>query len=166
MALLAGVWSVHDVDDVEKLLRRAINRSGHASRLRPHETDDLLSFLFEVAWRESLRFDAGRGSVSFGTLLFTTAQRRIIDFYRKEHGRTRWQFRDHTYERERPQLISFDEAYRGGLVEALTTVEGDREADLDPAFAGLLRDRDRHRPADLAELGLAQPEVAARRPGR
>ena len=93
--------------NVEVLLRKAVDRSPHVQGLRPHELDDLLAVLLEVAWRVSDTYDPGRGS--FSTVLYTAAQRRIIDFLRTARGRTRWQFDDRTYEHELPTVVGLDQ---------------------------------------------------------
>jgi hypothetical protein len=55
--------------------------------LRPVERDDLRAELFALAWQLSERYDRERG---FSTFLYSAAQRRTVDFVRRERGRTRW----------------------------------------------------------------------------
>src|SRR5215208_5954027 len=61
--LLNQRWSLHEVDDVEALLIRAVSRSRYADGLRPDERDDLVTYLFEFAWKLSQKFDPERGSL-------------------------------------------------------------------------------------------------------
>jgi DNA-directed RNA polymerase specialized sigma24 family protein len=94
--------------------------------------------LFEVAWRAADRYDAERGSVTFATFLYATAQRRIVDYLRSSRGRTRWQFAGHTYERERPQVVSLDELDSVG--ESHSRGAGDSATDCASSLGGLLAD--------------------------
>src|SRR5215208_5778349 len=81
--LLNQRWSLHDVGDVEALLIRAVSRSRYADGLRPDERDDLVTYLFEFAWKLSQKFDPERGS--FAVFLYGAAQRRIIDWHRSRY---------------------------------------------------------------------------------
>jgi DNA-directed RNA polymerase specialized sigma24 family protein len=147
------------VDDVEALLAKAVSRSRFAASLRADERDDLLAWLFEVAWKLSETFDPNRGS--FSSFLYCAAQRRAIDWQRS-HYRTRWQFAGRTYERPRPQLLSLDDGDNrdllGGTVRARTS---DSSAGWDSDLGGFLGERDRSRSRDHQTLGLKPPRRAA-----
>jgi DNA-directed RNA polymerase specialized sigma24 family protein len=153
VALLNQRWSLHDVDDVEALLARAVSRSRFAASLRADERDDLLAWLFEVAWKLSESFDPSRGS--FSGLLYGAAQRRTIDWQRSCY-RTRWQFAGRTYERPRPTLVPLDT----GLDGALGSWPGDPADGGDLGLAGVLGSGDRQRARDLETLGIEQPRRA------
>ena len=81
------------------------NRSG--LELSYHDAEDLQAFLVVEAWQLSERFDTTRGG-SFPTYATTTLQRRCIDWNRQRLGRTVRKFRDRTYERQLPQLVSYE----------------------------------------------------------
>ena len=157
MALLSRPLRLHDVADVEALMARAIERSGHTGTLRPHQRDDLLTYLVEVAWELSLRWEPDRGGPNFGVFAYVTGQRRIIDWFRAEFGRSRWQWAGHSYERERPDLVLLDD----GLVDALPAGTGDPALDSSPDLRGLLDAGDRQEARDYLALGLDPPRRAA-----
>jgi DNA-directed RNA polymerase specialized sigma24 family protein len=159
MALLPRPWHLHDVNDVERLLVRAVARSRFADDLSREEHADLVADLFRVAWQLADSFDPARGS--FSTYLYSSAQRRAIDWFRRERGRTIWKFDGgNTHTRERPQFVSIDDTYPG-LVRTLAEVDGDPAASGDPDLAGLLGAGDGSRSRDLATLGLRAPRRAA-----
>ncbi len=162
MALLSRPLQLHDALDIEALMWKVIDGSGPAAGLRQHERQDLCAYLIGVAWECSLTYNPKRGSSSFSTFVFITAQRRIIDFVRRERGRTKWTWADgRKYERERPQLVSLDGPEHHRLGDALAAGDGDLEVGSDSDFGGLLGARDRTRAADYEELGLRPPRRAA-----
>jgi hypothetical protein len=94
------------------------------------------------------------GGLSFSTLAGTTLRLRVVDWKRRHHGRTRWQFSDRVYERERPQLVSLDTDDPDGapLASILGTRAGDPAADCDPDLERLLGTRDSSRARDYETL--------------
>jgi len=150
MALLPQPWPLHDVDDVEALLARAVSRSSFVGDLLPDERDDLLASLFAVAWQLADNFDPARGR--FSTVLYVASQRRAVDWLRATRGRTRWVFGDGSvHERERPVVVSLDER---------------RERGLDDADAGVVLDDAGDRVADLLGVLRARARPPAGYPGR
>jgi DNA-directed RNA polymerase specialized sigma24 family protein len=149
--------SLHDVVDVEKFCFTIAERSGIDNW---SDKEDLAAYLVETCWRLSLSFEPG--GITFSTFAGTTLRRRVVDFQRKQHGRTRWTRSDgYVYERPRPKFVSLDGAERDQLEHALPEIPGDRETDRDATFRGLLADRDRHRVRDLYEMGLEPDRRAA-----
>jgi DNA-directed RNA polymerase specialized sigma24 family protein len=157
--LLTQRWSLHDVGDVEALLIRAVSRSRYADGLRPDERDDLVTYLFEFAWKLSQKFDPERGS--FAVFLYGAAQRRIIDWHRSRY-RTRWAFKDRVYERKLPEFVSLDHGDDGGqLGGTVDEGSGAHAPGWDSGLGGILREADRHRAADIEILGLRSARRAA-----
>jgi DNA-directed RNA polymerase specialized sigma24 family protein len=151
VALLNQRWALHDVDDVEALLVKAVSRSRFAASLRADDHDDLITWLFEVAWKLSGSFDPNRGS--FSNFLYCAAQRRAIDWQRSRY-RTKWQFAGgRTYERLRPTLVPFD----ARVDDALGSGAGDPANSGDLGLAGVFDGGDRQRIRDLETLGLRSP---------
>ena len=97
----------------------------------------------------SERFDAERTGKNFSGYALHILRQRVIDWDRKRLGRTKWQFKDKTYERPRPQLVSLDadDSLRDRLESSV-------------ARSGL--DDDAHRLADE----LRTLDKRSRRPGR
>jgi hypothetical protein len=108
--------------------------------------DDAIAFLLEVAVRADRTYDPARGP--WEPFLRWKVSLGVVDFYRRELGRTRWAFgpdADHThagstYERERPDVLSLDYQHgEGELDGALAREQGDFEAgdiDLRRVLAG------------------------------
>lgn len=149
--MLAGKFALYDCDDVEALAERVVALSGLT--LSWHEREDLTTYLIETAWQLSLRFDADRLD-SFGAFAWNVLRLRTTDWLRQRRGRTRWQFADSTYERERPTLVSFD----ARLVELVAEGAGDFADGGDLSLAGVLDAGDRQRAWDLELLGLEPPQ--------
>lgn len=156
MALLNGVWQLHDVDDVEALLRAALSACEFAAGLRPHERDDCVAYLLEVAWESAEQFRPDVGRVSFSTLLTRRARQRAVDWFRRERGRTAWKFAGRVHERRLPQFVGFD-----GLDEAHPALASNPEASGDSDWRGLLDERGRRRARDYDLLGLEPPPRVA-----
>ena len=155
MGLLNGRLQLHDLRDTEALAWSAIR--AHRLHLNPGERESLAAYLIAEVWRASLRYDPSRGS--FATLAGTIAHRRVVDWLRLEFGRSSWQFHDHSYERERPVVVSLD-TDEGRLAATLAKRESDREADRDPLFDGVLDEGDRATAWDYELLGLEAPRRA------
>jgi hypothetical protein len=140
VSLLGRPWALRDVDDVEAFARRIpeakLQRRG--AHLRPDLHDEAVCFLLEVAVKADRAYDATYGG-SFEQYLGSKISLGV-DFYRKELGRTRWQFRDSLHTRERPDLVSLDaESSEGELGDALIGSTGEFEAgrlDIERALAG------------------------------
>jgi hypothetical protein len=169
VALLSSRWQLHDVDDVEGLLRKAIADSGTA--LTPHDLDDLLGELFEFAWKLAAKYDPGRGS--FSTFLYGSVRRQGISAWLRRPlertgrtgftgGRTVWRFGgERVHERRPRQFVSFDGGDSDGLDAALGTGAGDPPIGSGSACDGLLVSGDRQRARDLRTLGLKAPRRVA-----
>jgi hypothetical protein len=110
--------------------------------------------LFRLAWELSERYDAGQGR--FASFVYSAAQRRTVDFVRRERGRTRWTFGDHTYQRTLPTMVTLDDR----LDEADTRSGVDPARDSDPDLERLLATGDSQRP-ELADLGSSRSTRAA-----
>jgi hypothetical protein len=151
VALLGGRLEIFDLRDVEGMVWSVIGSSKHLY-LNTQQRESLATYLVEEVWRCSLRFDSDQ--CSFSTLAGTVARRRVVDWLRLEFGRSRWQFRGHTSERETPELISLDDLDGDRLDEALATWSGDSETDRDQIDGGVFGDRDRRRARDLELMGL------------
>lgn len=125
MALLSRPLQLHDVQDVEAHVWRTISSSTHVAGLRPHEREDLCAYLIGLAWELSIAYNPARGRVTFSSFLGTTARLRIIDWVRKERGRSKWTFSDgRVHERPPVRLVSLDadDSIRDRLERALSGV--------------------------------------------
>jgi DNA-directed RNA polymerase specialized sigma24 family protein len=98
--------------------------------LDAHRREDLLAYCVSELWLASRRYDGSRYP-DFTTFARAVARRRAIDWLRSDLGRTRWAFRDHVCERERPHVLSLD---AGSLGPELGSALGSRS--LDPAECG------------------------------
>jgi hypothetical protein len=161
--VLNGTLALFDAEDVEALCSRALDDSlrSSSSFLRPHEREDALAFLVSEIWRLSLRFEPARGG-SFERLAYRTARSRYVDWLRQRYGRTRWQFSDQVYERERaePVELDLDGAGRDRLDDALGGWAGDNAADRAALVDGLLAGRDRQFARDADTLRAAARRLA------
>jgi DNA-directed RNA polymerase specialized sigma24 family protein len=143
---------------VEGLIASAIASSAQVADLRPHEHEDLCAYLIGVARELSIAYNPARGRVSFSSFLGTTARLRIIDWVRKERGRSKWSWSNgKSYERERPRLVSVDadDSLRDRLDETVAARTSDPSADSSRDLAGFLEDGDRERARDRDALGLS-----------
>jgi DNA-directed RNA polymerase specialized sigma24 family protein len=149
MSLLSRPLQLHDVEDVEAHVWRTISSSADVAGLRPHERDDLCAYLIGVAWELGPAYDPARGRVTFSSFLGTTARLRIINWIRKERGRSKWSWSNgRSYERERPRVLSL-EAELDSVVDALGPGTGDPPPDSDEDLGRLFAERDRARARDL-----------------
>jgi DNA-directed RNA polymerase specialized sigma24 family protein len=148
--LLNQPWALHDVADVEALLVKVVRHSPFAGKLTRDDRDDLLCWLFEVAWKLSLAFDRDRGS--FSGFLYSSARLQAIEWQRRRY-RTVWKFRDRTYTRPRVDLVSLN-GTGDSLAESLAAIDRDLEDGGGPACSGLLANGDSTRARDLGVLGL------------
>jgi hypothetical protein len=146
---------LHDVDDAAKFVAAIATRSG--LKLSYHDREDLEQFLLVECWKLSRE---RQWRSSFAGCFAPILRLRVVDWQRQRFGRTRWQFSGHTYERERPQLVSLDDARRDQLGASLAAGTSDPPASSDPDLERLLGARDRERAWDYAELGLDPPRRA------
>jgi hypothetical protein len=109
VSLLGRPWALREVNDVEAFARSILDAKleRRGAHLRPDIYDDAIGYLLEVAFRADRSYDASRGG-SFERYLGWKTSVGLVDFYRLELGRTRWQFSDSLHERERPDLLSID----------------------------------------------------------
>src|SRR5919109_4599565 len=107
VSLLGRPWTLRDVEDVEAFARSILEAKlqGRGARLRTDVHDDAIAYLLEVAVRADRSYDASR-CASFETFLGWKFATGVVDFWRRELGRTRFVFSGYTYERERPELLS------------------------------------------------------------
>jgi DNA-directed RNA polymerase specialized sigma24 family protein len=155
---------LHDVDDTQRFVATIVNGSG--LELSWSDRQDLEQSLLVVAWEISLSYEPGRIRKGFSTWAGIILRRRIVDWQRAKLGRTKWQFRNpdgsiRTYERERPQLVPFDDSARDRLEQNQPEGAGDSAAGGDLSLAGLDSEGDRQRARDLELLGLEPPRGAA-----
>jgi hypothetical protein len=155
--LLSRPWTLLDIDDTEAFVGAIIRRSGFT--LSHHDEQDLVAYLLETIWQLSERYDGSQGS-RFSAWAKLTLQRRTIDWYRAQFGRTVCKYAGRVYERPaRPRPLSLDivNPDHDQLGDALTTGGSDRSPDWDSLDGWLYRDRDRERAQDYATLGLEPP---------
>src|SRR5438132_3110894 len=109
--MLNGNLELHDIRDVEGFCGRIIDRA--RLELSHQDNEDLWAYLIETTWELSLRFEPG--DLKFSTYATHTLRRRLVDWQRRDGGRTRWQFADRTYERELPRFVEIDDQLPGSL---------------------------------------------------
>jgi hypothetical protein len=102
--LLGAKYSLYDVDDAEGFCAQLAGRAG--LELSYHEREDLLAFLISTCWQLSTKYEPG--GMAFSTYATYTLKLRIVDWQRAKKGRSKWQFKDSTYERPRAHLVSLD----------------------------------------------------------
>ena len=92
MALLSRPESIHDVDDIEAhcraTIRRALGRNG--GYLTIDQSEELLAYLLTIAFRLKDRYDPTRSTLSFSTFCSQICGKRVVDWYRKELGDSRY----------------------------------------------------------------------------
>jgi DNA-directed RNA polymerase specialized sigma24 family protein len=154
-SVLGSPLVLHDVHDTQALCRRIIQRA-HLE-LTHYDEEDLHAYLVATCWELSPTTPAPWHS-SFSGWVTPLLRLSIIDWKRKRHGRTRWQYASHTYERPRPQLVSIDELDPVRGFDAAG--EGDREADRFASRGGLVAAGDGEAAGDLERIR----ELAARLP--
>jgi hypothetical protein len=158
VSLLGRRWQLEDIDDVERFCATLAGDVG--ANLSWHERDDLLAHLLTTTWELHTRWDRER-SPSFCQYARYVLRLRIVDHVRKERGRTRWSWSDHTYTREQPTLVSLElpignspSGERVRLGDTLGEVDGDPADSRSPALARLLGGGANQRARDLETLGL------------
>jgi hypothetical protein len=167
-----------DVEDLCQRVARNYCRRTNA-RLPVADMDDLVCYLIETAWELSERFNPTTTTSRFANYAYSILSLRCVDWTRQHTyaGRTRWQFKGRTYEREAVVPISLDAAttvngdgYR--LVDTVADhrgdVEGDRVAALEWFDLAGCREQDRdydrlRQEADRRGQGRARSQAAERR---
>jgi hypothetical protein len=153
---------LHDIDDTEAFVGAIVSRSG--LDLSYHDREDLQQFLLGECWRLSLVYRRGDPHYGPRFALYATGilRLRVVDWSRKRLGRTRWQFKDKTYERPRAELVSLDadDAGDSGVEPALAGSGLDRgERELADELR-LLRERSRPPVGYLEEVRRGLPRRA------
>lgn len=131
--MLQGKLELWDIRDVEQFVNTIIQRA--RLDLNHHDREDLAAFLIETTWELSLRYQPG--GITFSTWAGNTLRLRIVDHTRNREGRTKWTFSTHTYQRERPQVVSLDTE----LASTIATPHRDNPTNRTPDLARLLRTR-------------------------
>jgi hypothetical protein len=153
--ILNGVLPLHDVRDTEQLCWAVVARS--RLNLPQDQRESLCSYLIETAWELSLRYEPGRRSTNnFAGWATVQLRLRVIDWIRKEYGRTKWHSKGQAYERKNPEFLSFDadSSDRNQLDAAIGTWDGNLEASWDPTLERLDAGRSSARSGDLRTLGI------------
>jgi hypothetical protein len=102
-----GTVDLHGTDGEQLAARVLTAYCRRKGELNPSDREDALAYLVATGWELSLTFDPERG-VPFDSYAYSILSLRVTDWLRKDEGRTRWQFAGHTYERERPKVLSLD----------------------------------------------------------
>ena len=114
--MLNGNLSLHGVD-AEKLARKVLHDALRARNIVLDEfrREDLLQDLVITAWELAQRYDANQDYAlqrgrrpGFDGWASQYLRLRVVDWFRKTEGRTKWQFKGYTYERPRPVVVSLD----------------------------------------------------------
>jgi hypothetical protein len=144
MPLLNQPLQLWNIKDTEAFCRRIIDNHIKSTRspLGPDDYDEALSHLITEAWIASNRFTPTTPTVKFSPYAHRILSFRIID-WRRQSFRTRWQFADSTYERDRIDPLSLDHQSPNGhrLADTLTAPAGDPAADSDTDLRRALRTR-------------------------
>ena len=115
MSLLHGRLELGSVRDAEAIARIAIidatRRDG--SHLSHHDREDAVSAVIVAAWRGYERCQE-RGAEWNSSICYVVCRRGFVDHLRSRYGRSRWQFADHIYERERVVVVSLDDKWDDG----------------------------------------------------
>ena len=158
-------WALEDIEDVGAFV--AAIAGNVDAELRWHEREDLHAYLLGECWALHDKWDRS-ATASFSMYARYLLKLRLVDYVRKERGRTRWRWSGGSYERERPRVLSLDApagADGSTLRELVADGSGDPATDSGSAFARLLEDGDRERDRDHAEIRRALAErVAIRAP--
>jgi hypothetical protein len=89
MTMLAGVWALRDVSDVEALCRGVLGESLRRAsvELEPADFDESLAFLLGQTVELERKFD-GRPGIKFRPWLYNELRRDLIDYWRSWYGRS------------------------------------------------------------------------------
>jgi hypothetical protein len=126
--VLNGRLELHGLD-VEPFVARIVD--GTLKRrnivLAYHRREDLLAYAVAELWIASSKYDAGRYR-SFARFADGVTRRKCVDWLRSDLGRTRWQFKDYTHQKARPQFVYVDHPDGAGeLDRALIGEQGEFE---------------------------------------
>ena len=124
--MLPGVLALHDVRDVEGFCVRIIR--GSSVDLDADRYEDLLTYLIETAWELS-KIEPRQWDRSFSGWAHPLLRLRVVDWQRSKY-RTKWQFKDRTYERPIPVFVSVDDRLGDAYPYELVDVTPDRSTDL------------------------------------
>ncbi len=145
-----ALWNI---DDAERFCWAIVGKAGR--ELNYHDAEDLHAYLLAECWRLSLRYIPG--GADFDGWASRILKLRVTDWERQRSGRTRWAFKDRTYERQRPQLVPLDDA---GMGDVESPGFSDPEADCASNLMRVFGNGDSTRPGDYAALGLDPPSRA------
>lgn len=86
-----AAFSLHDVDDVPALARKALDArlNEFNAHLTPQDKEDALAFLIATAWELSRSYDRKLGP-SYSTYCFRMLKLRLVDWYRTTFGDARY----------------------------------------------------------------------------
>ena len=134
--MLPRKFALHDVSDVEAFAVAILKPRAASIPSRDHE--DAVAYLIETAWELSLGYDSEqmrRFSVWAGYVL----RQRLVDWERRQYGRTRWVFADRVYERPRPILLSYEDlrTHNSGHNHSF---RGEKESSATDSERGMLAD--------------------------
>src|SRR5512144_1257928 len=126
-SVLSRKLALHDVEDVEAFCIGIFKAKAGEIPDRDHE--DAIAYLIETAWELSVEYRTG--GMAFSAYATYTLKRRLVDWQRRQYGRTRWSSPSYVYERPRPHFLPLehrpdgpvhgllDHAYGGGIQDVL-----------------------------------------------
>jgi len=125
------------------------------TQLNPQDFEEAHAELVKIAWARSRRYNPHRG-VSIDQYLYGVLVRRANDFLRSKLGRTKWQWKSHTYEKP-PELapLSLDAGSGGdsrSLGELLAAPDRSVHRDWDEAHRWAVAERNTGRAARLRRI--------------
>jgi hypothetical protein len=121
--VLSQRWSLHDVEDVERLCARALdNRLRRwGAVLDEQDSEDCLAYLIARSWVLYLRFDPWHEAThkrSFSTFLYRRLYSfEVINWLRLRHGDRRYP--------DKPVVVSLDHGELSELDELVSDGQGD-----------------------------------------
>jgi hypothetical protein len=161
MSLLGRPFPLEDVDDIERLCRSLLRDI--SDHLQWWQYDDCLSDLIGRAWEIHERWDRERTPSFRQYLTFRIRSYEIPDLARHYLKRTKWQWGEHSYVRERPAVLSLNAGDERELGESDAVYSILPPPDRAAHFrARVVRERGRFRAWDKRVLRTAlQDKVAA-----
>lgn len=86
-----AAFSLHDVDDVPALARKAMDArlNEFGAHLTPQDKEDALAYLIATAWELSRSYDKKLGP-AYSTYCFRMLKLRLVDWYRMTFGDARY----------------------------------------------------------------------------
>ena len=151
--MLNGRLSLHDIDDVEAFCIRIARP--YFPRIDRQDHEDLLSYLIATCWELSTRYkgDGKRFSAGAGTILAL----RIVEWKRERYGRTRYRFKDRSYDRVPPSFVYVDDPLEQPVRGVAVDVAERSSADL----LRVLGTRGREGVREASQVGGGQDGKAA-----